>query len=210
MAIWTLFVEFLQSVLFTATQVCGGNLAVGIIVAGLALRVALFPLTYRMARESRRRALLMSKLQPEIVRLRKRHKDGPGALMTAQTALFNRHGLKLFDGRSLLGGLVQTPFALGMYTVVRRALSVANPGRFLWIPNIGRPDVLLAVGVSLLTYAAVSLGAHVGPHASRALLVIPALITLLALFKFSAGLGLYWGASSAVGVVQGIMLRRAR
>jgi len=210
MAIWTLFVEFLQSVLFTATQVCGGNLGVGIIAAGLALRLALFPLTYRMARESRRRALLMSELQPEIVRLRKRHKDDPAALMTAQTALFNRHGLKLFDGRSLLGGVAQMPLMLGMYTVVRRALSVANPGRFLWIPNIGRPDVLLAVGVSLLTYAAVSLGAHVGPHASRAMLVLPALFTLLALFKFSAGLGLYWGASSAVGVVQGIMLRRAR
>ncbi len=210
MAIWTAFIELLQSVLFAATQVCGGNLGVGIIASGLTLRLALFPLTYRMARESRRRALLMSKLQPEIARLRKRHKENPGALVTAQAELFRRRGVKLFDGRSLLGGVVQMPFALGMYTVVRRALSVANPGRFLWIPNIGRPDVLLAIGVSLLTYAMVSLGAHVGPQASRAMLVIPALVTLLALLKFSAGLGLYWGASSAVGVVQGILLRRAR
>jgi len=210
MAIWTLLVELLQSVLYTATQAFGGNLGVGIIAAGLALRLALFPLTYRMARESRQRALLLSKLQPEIARLRKRHKENPGALVTAQAELFRRRGVKLFDGRSLLGGVVQMPFALGMYTVVRRALSVANPGRFLWIPNIGRPDVMLAVGVSLLTYAMVSLGAHVGPQASRAMLVIPALVTLVALLKFSAGLGLYWGASSAVGVAQGILLRRAR
>lgn len=210
MVLWTVFVEFLQSVLYTATQAFGGNLGVGIIAAGLALRLALFPLTYRMARESRQRALLLSKLQPEIARLRKRHKENPGALVTAQAELFRRRGVKLFDGRSLLGGVVQMPFALGMYTVVRRALSVANPGRFLWIPNIGRPDVMLAIGVSLLTYAMVSLGAHVGPQASRAMLVIPALVTLVALLKFSAGLGLYWGASSAVGVVQGILLRRAR
>ena len=102
------------------------------------------------------------------------------------------------------------PFALGMYTVVRRALSVASPGRFLWIPNIARPDAILAVGVSLLTYAVVSLSAQAGPQMSRALVLLPALVTLVALTKFSAGLGLYWGASSVVGVVQGIMLRRER
>ena len=37
---------------------------------------------------------------------------------------------------------------------------------------------------------------------------MPALLTVMALWKMAAGIGLYWGMSSAVGLVQSIIARR--
>ena len=41
------------------------------------------------------------------------------------------------------------------------------------------------------------------------MLLLPAAVMLLVLLKFSAGLGLYWGTSTAVAVVQSLLVRRA-
>ena len=112
------------------------------------------------------------------------------------------------DGRSILGGLMQLPVVMGMYTVVRRVLDAGAGGRFLWISNISRPDPILAVFVSLLTFTAVILGPQMTQQGGRLLIVLPAAVTLLVMLKFSAGLGLYWGASSAVAAIQAVMVRR--
>lgn len=209
MGMWSAFVELLQAVLGTATQVFGGNLAAGIIAASLTLRLALLPLTYRMARASQRRAALLRELQPELQRLQARYRKDPTRLMTEQQALFRRHGLSLVDGRSLLGGLVQTPIVLGMYTAVRHAIAGTAGGRFLWIQNITRPDPLLAVLVASLTYAMMQLSPQLHQQGSQWLVLVPAVITFVFLLKLSAGFGLYWGASTLVGTAQNLMLNYA-
>jgi membrane protein insertase Oxa1/YidC/SpoIIIJ len=40
--------------------------------------------------------------------------------------------------------------------------------------------------------------------------LLPALVTMVVLWKMSAGVGLYWGLSSAVGAAQSVMTRRSR
>ena len=57
MGIWAGFIELLQAGLFFLTHVSGGNLAVGIVALTLTLRLALFPLTYSLARRSHARSL---------------------------------------------------------------------------------------------------------------------------------------------------------
>jgi membrane protein insertase Oxa1/YidC/SpoIIIJ len=48
------------------------------------------------------------------------------------------------------------------------------------------------------------------PAQQRQLLwVLPALFTMVALWKMAAGVGLYWGISSVFGIAQGIMVRRS-
>jgi YidC/Oxa1 family membrane protein insertase len=206
---WTAFVDLLQVALAVATQVFGGSLAAGIIAVSLTLRLALLPLTYTMARESHRRSALLKKVQPELTRLRERYGNDPRRLVSAQAALFRRHGLRLVDARSLLGGLVQLPFVLGMYSAVRQAIAGVTGGRFLWIRNITRPDAVLAVLVAALTYAMIALGPQ-PQQGSRFVMLLPAVVTFVVLLKLSAGFGLYWGASSLVGTVQSSLLRRAR
>jgi YidC/Oxa1 family membrane protein insertase len=208
MGIWAGFIELLQAGLFFLTHVSGGSLAFGIIALSLTVRLALFPLTYRLACRARARSLRLAKAEPELKRLRKRYEKDPARLFQETMAVHRRHGVSMADGRSMLGGLVQLPVVMGMYTVVRRALDAAAGGRFLWISNIARPDPILAVFVSLLTLTAVMLGPQITQQGGRWIMVLPAVATLFVMLKFSAGLGLYWGASSAVAVVQAAMVRR--
>ena len=110
----------------------------------------------------------------------------------------------------MLGAFLQLPFVAGMYSVVRGALASSNGGRFLWIQNIARPDIVLGFVVAALTYAVALLSPHVQPQSSRVWMVVPAVLMFAVLLKLSAGLGLYWGTSSAIGVVEALLLRRQR
>jgi membrane protein insertase Oxa1/YidC/SpoIIIJ len=96
-----------------------------------------------------------------------------------------------------------------MYAVIRRVLASGLGGRWLWVPDIARPDALLALVVAALVGASVALPPQTSAQFSKWLLVLPAvLVTGLMLLKLSAGMGLYMGASSAVGIVQAVLVRR--
>jgi len=164
MGMWSYFLELLQSGLFTATQLCGGGLGWGILVFSLALRLALLPLTYSLARRARARRLLTKQLEPSLERLRKRFQGDPARLFQETARLYGRHGISMVDGRSFFGAMIQVPFFAGMYTVIRRTLASGTGGAFLWIGNIAKADVLLAVLVSALTYAATVLNPTVAHH----------------------------------------------
>ncbi|KPJ90590.1 MAG: hypothetical protein AMS18_10475 [Gemmatimonas sp. SG8_17] len=209
MTAWAGLIELLQAGLFCATQVFGGSLAVGIIVFSLAVRLALYPLTYFLARQGYAHSLQLAAARPEIDRLRQRYADDPVALARETVATYRRRGLSLVDKRTLLGGLVQLPVVVGMYSVIRRALELGNAGRFLWVANIARPDALMALAVSLLTLAVVMLSPSVVQQNGRWLALIPAAMTFLVMLKLSAGLGLYWAASSTVAGLQAVMVRRS-
>lgn len=210
MGMWSYFLELLQSGLFTATQLCGGGLGWGILVFSLALRLALLPLTYSLARRARARRLLTKQLEPSLERLRKRFQGDPARLFQETARLYGRHGISMVDGRSFFGAMIQVPFFAGMYTVIRRTLASGTGGAFLWIGNIAKADVLLAVLVSALTYAATVLNPTVAHQAPHWLSIASAAVTLLILLKLSAGLGVYWAASSVVSGFQSVMLRRSR
>jgi YidC/Oxa1 family membrane protein insertase len=211
MDLWTMFLNLLQAGLFVAVQACGGNLAGGIIVMSLAVRLTLLPLTYTIAREARRRAAILRKLQPALLRLRRRHHADPSRLAAEQIRLLRRHGLRLVDVWGLLGGIVQLPFVVGMYNVIRATLASGSGGRFLWIQNIARPDLALGLVVAALTYAVAFLNPQLQQTMSRGWMVIPvAVLTAIFLSKLSAGLGLYWGTTAAVGLIEALLLRRRR
>ena len=97
------------------------------------------------------------------------------------------------------------PVLVGLFSAVRNAAKAG--GRFLWIPNVAKPDWLLAIVVAALTYAAVALGAR-DAESNKMLLLIPPLIAFLALARLAAGVGLYWGVSSLVGLLQAAIIRR--
>lgn len=209
MGIWSCFLELLQSGFFTATQLCGGNLGWGILLFSLTVRLAVLPLTYLLARRARARQLRVNRLAPTVERLRKRHKDDPARLVAETARLYKRHGVSPVDGGSIVGAMIQLPLFAGMYTVIRRVLASGQGGPFLWIANISRADALLAVLVSGLTYSITLLNPGLSQQ-PQWLLIVSATVTLLILLKLSAGLGIYWAASSAVSGVQSILVRRAR
>lgn len=204
MALWSEFVDLLQAGIFTMALVFGGNVGAGIVSFSLLVRLAMLPLTLHLARKSLQHRAAIERLRPELERLRKRFRQQPRRLAEETARLFEQRKVRPVDSGGLLGGLGQMPLMIGLFTAVRR---IAR-GRFLWIADIARPDILLAAGVSALTAALVMLQPNLPEQGRGWLLTLPVVISLVSLSKMAAGVGLYWGASSAVGLVQVGILRR--
>ena len=123
--------------------------------------------------------------------------------------LFEREGVSpLHLGRGASGMLSKRRSFLRVPPAVRDCVGAG--GRFLWIRNIAKPDFVLTVVVTALTCATVALGASPAVQNKALLIAVPTMITFFVLLRISAGIGLYWGVSSMVSLLQAAMIRRAR
>lgn len=207
--LWDQSVELLRAVIVTVAQACNGNLGLGVLVVSLGLRLALLPLTLRLARRSLRHQRRMAELQPELLELQRRFAKDPAALWRATSALYQQHGVKPFDPAMLLGGLAQAPLFAALFAALRRGLGEGT--RFLWIGNLARPDVTIALGVGALTIVAMSLAptADAQRQAPMAAMVIAAGTTVWFLSSTSALFALSSVAGATVSVLQSRLLQRS-
>ena len=148
----------------------------------------------------------MLALKPKLARLNERHAGDPAAKAKAMQALYREHGVSGGLGSSLLVALVQAPLGAGIYAAIRQG--VAGAGSFLWIPKLARPDVMLALVVGLLSFAALLLNPAMSEQARTLLHWLPVVVSFLVVWHLAAGLGLYWAGSSGVNLLQMALLRR--
>jgi len=159
-----------------------------------------------MARRSQRQHEILKEIQPEIDRLKARYKSNPQRLTQETLKLYRRRGYSPLGGGVFLGVLIQLPILTALYSVIRNGIGLGT--RFLWIADLARPDVILTLAVGALTLVASATTPSLLPQSKGAMLILPAVITLLVAWQISSGLGLYWAASSAVGVIQNLILRK--
>ena len=205
---WDSFVELLRAAIFSATHLCGGSLGGGIFLVSAGVRLALLPVTLRLARRAREQQARIAVLRPQIEALQRRHAKDPRRLVTETQALYRAHDIKLLDPSSLLGIAIQMPVLSGIFAAVRKGLGAKV--RFLWVPDLARPDGLLLLGVTALT----AWGASTTPPAPgqtttpTSLIVISVVATLAILWSASSAVTLSMGAGSLVSLLQNWTLAR--
>jgi YidC/Oxa1 family membrane protein insertase len=206
MVVWHQFVEILRESIFAYAQACNGNVGAGILAVTFLARLALLPLGIRIAKAAAAHQQAMARIQPQLDALRKIHGDNPRRLSEETRRVMSREGIAPVPLAGCFGSLAQVPVFVAMYSAVGDA--AASGGRFLWIRNLAQPDWLLAAGATLLTVVATGTGVTTPAQSRSLLLGLSALVTLMALSKMSAGVGLYWGLSSLFGAVQGWIVQR--
>jgi len=206
MALWEQLVGILREAIFAYTLNGHGNVGTGIAVVTLLARLALLPLAIRLARAASAHQAAVQRIQPELDAIRSRFKNDPVKVAEETRRLFRREGVSILPGSSLLGTLVQIPIMVALYSAVRQAASAGS--RFFWIADISRPDRVLTVLVTAIGAAAAALGTPPSTQHRVVTVVLPAAVTFFALSRMAAGIGIYWGVSSVVGVVQVLALRR--
>lgn len=204
--IWSLFVGYLQTVLFVLAHMYGGNISLAIITLSFMVRLALLPLTLRLAHRSQQQQMRLQAIQPELEHLKKHYRKNPEKLSQKTMELYKKHDIRLLDGAGFIGNLLQLPIFAGLFAAIKQG--IGNGGRFLWITDISQPNVLLALIITLLTFVSSALSPNMQQQGRNLSIILPAIITLLFVWRLSAGLGLYWAASSLVGVLQTAILRR--
>ena len=206
-AMWAMFLEVFQVGLFWLTQFYGGHLASAIISFSLLARLALLPVTVRMTLRARAHAQRIKALKPELAQVQERWRENPERLMKETLAVYKRRGIRPVDAGLLKGSLLQMPIFVGLYHAVRGALSSrAGEQTFLWVSNLARPDV----GIAMIVFGFVGLSSLSGGSQSQPgwTLALPAVISAAMAMTLSAGFGLYLAANGAVGTLQGLIVRR--
>jgi YidC/Oxa1 family membrane protein insertase len=197
--------EFLDGLMSLLASLFEGNMGWAILLLALTVRLALLPLTLHLSRKMLVNQRKIKSLQPQVDMIRERLKHNPQAMFAAVSELYSQNGVHVINRSSILGALVQLPVFGLLYKTVSNASAAG--GSFLWIRNLASSDLALTSIVLLLT----GIAAYYVPSGANppAALMVAAQIAITAIFmwKLSAGLGLYWVASSGVSVIQNVVLR---
>ena len=201
--IWSSIVDAVRTLVLLASHLCGHSLGGGILVVSFAVRIALLPLTLRMARRMREHQARIAALSPKLARLRQRHAGDRAALDRATLALYHEHDIGVIPKGSIASFLIQAPIGAALYRAFGSNMGTRVP--FLWIADLARPDA----GLALACAALAGVAATTEPTVSRTAIGINMLITGYLAWRLSASVGLYWVASSSVSAVQSVVLRRS-
>ena len=205
MALWQAWTDLLQGILQTLSidWRLGGGVAI-IVLTGV-LRGALLPLTWWLAYRAAMRQATLARLEPQLKLIREISAKDPHAQMQKTMELYRQHGIKIADGKSFLGACVQMPVFYGFYQALKTAGASAG---FLWIRNLARPDLPLAIVAGLATAAMMAVAPHMPENVRLLLILVPAILCFMAALHFSSGIALYWITSNLFGMVQTLALRR--
>jgi len=195
--------DFLASAMTQLASLFDGNMGWTILVLALLVRLALFPLTLRLARNMLANQKTIQDLQPQVDAIKARHADDPKAMFAAISALYKENGAHMIDRSSLMGALVQLP----VFGLLYQAITSASTGTFLWMRNLASPDVLLTGVVLLLTAIASYYAPTATGETAMLLMIVQVLVIAFILWKTAAGVGLYWAVSAFANVVQNLVLR---
>ncbi|TMA47169.1 MAG: membrane protein insertase YidC [Deltaproteobacteria bacterium] len=188
------------------------NYGVAIIVLTTLVKVATIPLTRTTFRNMRE----MQKIQPQMAKLRERHKDDQVALQKEMMELYRRHRLNPLTG--CLPMVLQLPIFVGLYNTLSHAIELRHAPFALWIRDLSAPDRLMigGVGVPVLTLL---MGASMflqqwltpqqgDPTQQRMMMIMPLVFTFM-FINFPAGLVLYWLVNNLLTIGQQYAMMRS-
>jgi YidC/Oxa1 family membrane protein insertase len=202
---WSLVVDGVRALVFAVAHLFGNSVGSGILAVSVLVRVTLLPLTLRAARRAMEHQARVAALKPELERLKRTFGDDRARLAEATMTLYRERGIGVVPQGTVASTLVQLPVGAALYQAFARGLGPKLG--FLWIGDLARPDAILAGVAASLAGVAAGLGTT---SSHRSAVAISATITLIIAWRLSASVALYWIASSGVGAVQALVVRRGR
>ena len=201
MNLWTMWLEMIRSLVEFLSS--GFGLGMAVIVVTLLLRATILPISWSVAYRSCIRQKKMLRLQPELERLKGQFASKPELYFQQMQTLYARNGLSFIDGKSLLGSLMQMPLLLGIFQVLR---NVGGGVRFLWIQNLSKPDLILAIIAGVTTALMMWVNPDLPENVRMMIVVIPSVLAVIAALKFCSALALYWATSNCFSALQTAVL----
>ncbi len=221
-----LYRPLLNALIALYNTVAFHDVGVAIIILTVIIRFVLYPLFYK----SFKNQALMQKLQPEIQRIQKDHKESREKQAAAMMALYKTHRVNPFSSFLLI--LVQLPILIALYQVFLKGLSeatAANLYGFISAPEIINPTFLGLINITVPSIVIVGLAGiaqyvqaktmappratgsgelSTAERMSRNMVFISPLITVLLLYSLPAAVGLYWLTTSVFSAVQQVIINK--
>jgi YidC/Oxa1 family membrane protein insertase len=181
-----------------------------LILFGVLIRLALWPLNQGAMRTS----MKMQRLQPELQAIQKKYTDDPKRQQEAIMKVYKDHGMSpLSPLMGCLPMLLPMPILFALYFVFQNTIEFRGVS-FLWLPDISLRDPYfitpLLMGVSMFVMSWIGLkGSPPNPQAKMMSYMMPVMLTVLFL-NFASGLNLYYAVQNIAALPQQWLLARER
>ncbi|HXD59124.1 MAG TPA: YidC/Oxa1 family membrane protein insertase [Thermoleophilaceae bacterium] len=176
------------------------------------IRAAILPLTFRQVRSMQ----ALQRLQPEMKRIQERYKDDKQRQQQEMMKFYQEHGVNPLA--SCLPLLLQLPFFLSLFYLLRSSTfkeDIKGEESFLFIPNLAKPltghpaalitMIVLYVVTQLISTMVSTMSAD--PNQRRLMLALP-FVFVFFVFRFQAGLLVYWVATNTWTIGQQLFIKR--
>lgn len=181
------------------------NYGVAIILLTLLLKIVTFPLTYKSVKSMKE----MAKIQPQLARLREKHKDDKEALNREMLTLMRTHGYNPMAG--CLPILVQMPVFFALYKVLYSSVELYQAPFAFWIHDLSQRDPFYVTPVLLsgLMFLQQKLTPTTAtdPTQQKIMQFMPIMFGAFML-TLPAGLTLYMLVNSIASIIQQVMLNK--
>jgi YidC/Oxa1 family membrane protein insertase len=190
----------------------------GLAIIGLTIivRLILFPLTWKQYKSAQQ----MQMIQPQIKELQKKYKSDRGKLQEETMKLYSEHRVNPFA--SCLPLLLQLPVFISLYAAIKGlgplsapqyqvSVQLLNHAPFLWIPHLGNPDptyILLILYVVTQMISTELMVATQSDSTQKWIMRAMPIMFVLFLFRFPAGLFVYWVTTNVWTIGQQLIIKR--
>jgi YidC/Oxa1 family membrane protein insertase len=181
-----------------------------LIIFGLAIRLAMWPLNQSAMRTSMR----MQRISPELQAVQAKFKSDPQKLQAEMMKVYAAHGLSPFSTFSgCLPMLLPMPILFALFFVFQNTIEFRGVS-FWWLPDISMKDpyyiVPLAMGVTMYLLSWIGMrNAPPNPQAKMMAYIFPVMMTFLFL-NFASGLNLYYTVQNLAALPQQWLLANER
>jgi YidC/Oxa1 family membrane protein insertase len=190
----------------------GVSWGVAIIGLTVVIRAAILPLTFRQVRAMQ----ALQRLQPEMKRIQERYKEDKQRQQQEMMKFYQEHGVNPLA--SCLPLVLQLPFFLSLFYLLRSHTfkqDIMGEEKFLFIPNLAKPltghpaalitMIVLYVVTQLISTLVSTMSAD--PNQRRLMLALP-FVFVVFVFRFQAGLLVYWVATNIWTIGQQLFIKR--
>ncbi len=199
------------------------NFGLAVILAGLAIRLVLYPVTNKSAMQSEN----LKKAQPELQKLEKKYAnkaDDQQAMMQKSQemmAIYKKYNISLFSG--CIVAFLQLPLFIAFLEAINRTPKIFE-GSFLGFqlgttPMFGISNgnywyIILPILVFVVTFFSMRLNGtqatdDSNPAAGSTKMMMNVMIVIITIssFQLSTAIGLYWITSSLFTVIQNLIVK---
>ncbi len=203
---WTWLLPFSKALLWLLNRIFDvvRNYGLAIVLLATLVRLALHPLNVTSMKSMR----AMQRLQPELDRLRKKHKDDAAAMNTAMMALYKDN--KVNPAGGCLPLVIQMPMFIALYNVLFNAIELRQAPFIAWMHDLSAPDLLFSVGplpirlLPILMAGSGFLQQLVTPTApdQKPTMYMMNAVMLFFFYNLPSGLVLYWTVMNLLTALQ--------
>ncbi|WP_333860961.1 membrane protein insertase YidC [Clostridium sp.] len=179
---------------------------IAIILMTIIIRIIILPLGVKQLKSS----LIMNEIQPEVKKLQEKYKKDPQRAQQEMMKLYKEKGASPFSG--CLPLLIQWPILIALYYVFNN-LSGINGISFLWISDLAKRDIFLAILSGITTYLSTyfmmsSNNSEQTAKQTQTMNIGMSGFMIFMSLGFKSALVLYWVVSNLIQIAQTLVIKR--